>query len=281
MSDFIIHRIQGYISRVHLIEYDDRMLLIDSGSRSDVSRIEQYCAKKLMRPMSDISLCLVTHIHPDHAGGAKLLRKKYGIKLAAHKDIDLWYKGITGSIQHYFDTFMAHSMRTLKGRQPHRAWYSSTLRPDYSLEDGDPLPGFEGWQAIHVPGHTLHDLALFHQGMRILYTADAIIKEKDKWLPPIPVLFKNQMRRSYLKMKNLKPARIITAHGDEIEKEDILHIFETMIETLERPLNSMGRAAFSVSLFPPQVWKSRIAGMRDRRKEKRNHDDRNKTDGKE
>ena len=281
MADFIIHRIEGYISRVHLVEYDDRMLLIDSGSRSDVPRIKHFCEKKLMRPMSDITLCLVTHMHPDHAGGARLLRKEFHIKLAGHKEIDRWYKGLTGSVQHYFDTVMAHSMRTLKGNRPHRAWYGTKIKPDFLLEDGDPLPGFEDWQAVHVPGHTLHDLALFQIEKKILYTADGIIKEKGKFLPPIPVLFKELMRQSYRKMEALAPSRILTAHGEDIEKEELPHVFQNMIETLEMPLNRMSRAAYSVSFFPPQVWQRHLKKLSGRSAPKRDNENSKKEESDE
>ncbi len=265
MEDFIIHRIRGYISRILLIEYDDRMLLIDSGSRNDVPRIRRYCEEKLKRPVSDIKLCIVTHIHPDHAGGAKLLRKKYGIKLAAHRDIDRWYGGITGSLQHILDSIMAHSMRTLQGNRIQRVWYDKKIHPDIILDEGDHIPEFPGWEILHVPGHTLHDIAVFHRERKILYAADAIIKDRGKWLPPIPVFFRGSMKQSYKKMEKLAPLQILTAHGDDIDKSEIVDVFDIMISRLESPLNTMTRTAYSISIFAPQVWKRALQKMAGKR----------------
>jgi glyoxylase-like metal-dependent hydrolase (beta-lactamase superfamily II) len=93
---FTIHIIEGYISSLYLVEYDDGMLLLDGGCVNDVKRIEDYCKLVLNRSPSDIKLAVVSHMHPDHAGGAVALRKKYGIAIAAHKDVDLWYSGVGG-----------------------------------------------------------------------------------------------------------------------------------------------------------------------------------------
>lgn len=269
MEDFIIHRIQGYISRMFLIEYDDRMLLIDSGSRNDVARLHRFCREKLKRPMSDITLCVVTHIHPDHAGGAKVLKKKFGIPLAAHRDIDRWYRGPTGSLQHIIDIIMAQSMRSLQGRRLRRAWYSKKLRPDTILDDGDRLPGFPAWEALHIPGHTLHDIAIYHSEKKILYAADAVISERGKFLPPIPVFFRGKMRQSYDKMGALSPRQVLTAHGDDIDESDLTDLFAVMKEKLKVPGNIMTRTAYSVSIFASPVWKGALKNFISR-KEKLN-----------
>lgn len=275
MKDFTIHCIQGYVSRIHIVDYGDRLLLVESGSRSDIPRIKRFFDEKLKRPISDVTLCLVTHMHPDHAGGARLLRKKFGIQLAGHKDMDTWYGGITGSIQHIADTLMTHGMRIIQGRKFNRNWYSKKVRPDVILDDGDYLPEFPDWQIIHIPGHTLHDVALFHIKKKILYTADTIFKENGKWILPIPLFFKHRMRHSYLKMEKLSPKQIITAHGEEIKKEELKSVFQNMIQALDRPQpNLLLQTAHSMSAFTPQVWKRSIAKIarrfRERNKGKHN-----------
>jgi glyoxylase-like metal-dependent hydrolase (beta-lactamase superfamily II) len=74
-QEFRIHLIEGYISNVILMEYPDKILCVDSGSRPDVRLINEFITEKLKRSMADIKLCVITHMHPDHAGGPWRLKK--------------------------------------------------------------------------------------------------------------------------------------------------------------------------------------------------------------
>lgn len=96
LNSLRIHQLEGYIQNITLIEQEGRLLLFDSGCINDVKRIKRYCRESLKRSPADIKLTAVTHIHPDHAGGAVCLRKKFGIPIAAHKDVDRWYRGWAG-----------------------------------------------------------------------------------------------------------------------------------------------------------------------------------------
>ncbi|MGE5449990.1 MAG: MBL fold metallo-hydrolase, partial [Methanomassiliicoccales archaeon] len=105
-TPFKLHQIEGYISTIFLVEYPYGMLLLDCGCAGDVAKIEAKCVE-LGRPLSDIKLAVATHAHPDHLGGAAKLRRKYAIPIAAHPEIDLWYRGAGGFIQHKVDSFFA------------------------------------------------------------------------------------------------------------------------------------------------------------------------------
>jgi ribonuclease/clavin/mitogillin len=87
---------------------------------------------------------LLTHDHPDHTGGADVVRARYGIPIAAHASI------------------------------------AGRLRADIALNDGDPValaPGAAGaWtlRAIHTPGHSAGHLCFLHERTRSLFTGDHI-----------------------------------------------------------------------------------------------------------
>ena len=78
------------INTLFIAEYEDSLLLLDGASPADIEVIEKFCTETLHRPVSDIKIAIVSHMHPDHSGAAPLLRKKYGTKITAYKNIDQW-----------------------------------------------------------------------------------------------------------------------------------------------------------------------------------------------
>ena len=66
--------IEGYIQTTYLAVYPDKLLLLDTGCHCDVDSILDYITNTLQRPISQLKTAVVTHMHPDHAGGAELLK---------------------------------------------------------------------------------------------------------------------------------------------------------------------------------------------------------------
>ena len=73
-----IHRLNGYIHEIYLVEYAHGLLLLDGMSRCDIDILRRFITGTLGRPFTDLKLVVVTHMHPDHAGAAQALRKISG-----------------------------------------------------------------------------------------------------------------------------------------------------------------------------------------------------------
>lgn len=251
-APFKLHRIEGYIENIFMLEYPDGLLLLDSGCYNDIPEIERYCHDKLGRPPQDIKLIAVSHMHPDHCGGAVALREKYAIPIAAHRNADRWYAGAGGALQQLFDCYMAR----IVARHNHRKWrrmsYQRILRPDFLLDDGDRLPGFDDWQVFYVPGHTLHDLIFFHEPSSLLYIADMICEVHGQNRLPLPILFPDKMAVSYDKAASLNASTLLLAHGEVIDNADSFALFNTMKERLQRPPNQMARRVHRISVYSPE-----------------------------
>ncbi|HBQ26480.1 MAG TPA: Zn-dependent hydrolase [Syntrophomonas sp.] len=252
-SSFTIHIIEGYISSIYLVEYDNRILLLDSGCFNDVKRIEDYCRHVVNRPVSDIKLAVVSHMHPDHAGGAATLRSKYGTTIAAHKDVDRWYSGLGGLLQHKLDCYMALGVARTNKRNRERLRFNPIIHPDILLNDLQVLPFFEDWAVLHTPGHTLHDIVLYHQQEALLYIGDIICDVKGKMLLPLPVLFPTHMENSYDKLATLNSSTILMAHGGVKQPENVSSLFLNMKEQLNQPPNSLMRRVYRLSVFTPEI----------------------------
>jgi len=253
-----IHKIRGYINSIFIAEYGESLLLMDGGSPADVELIEDFCKNTLKKNVKDIKLSAVSHMHPDHSGAAPILRKKYGIPIAAFYNIDKWYSGPSGWLQHKFDCFMAQIV-AWRGKTKIRKVFSQRItRPDFLMKDGETLPFFPDWTVIHTPGHTSHDIALFHEKEKLLYCGDSIINVKNKFYLPLPVIFKNKMRNSYRKLGSLDVKTILLPHGNNIETNNCKEIFAYMESLLDEPPNRLRKRVHVFSVWSPDIWKPTI-----------------------
>jgi len=217
--DFKIHHLEGYIQSMYIVEYTDKLLLLDGGSRGDVRRVELFITKTLKRKMSDLKLIVVTHLHPDHAGAAPHLRNKYGIKIAGHPELDYWYNGLGGFIQHLLDTSFAWYVASKSRNSYRRIWYQRSLVPDYKVCDGQELHGFADWQIICTPGHTTHDISVYNIKEKVIYIGDLAIKLGGKFNLPFPVALPDVMGKSLDKVSELEIGKILFAHGGIVTDE--------------------------------------------------------------
>lgn len=217
MTMIKLHHLDGYIQTILLAEYTDKLLLLDGCSRADVSLIRHYITDTLLRPLTDLSLVVVTHMHPDHAGAAHKLRNITGCKIACANVAGQWYSGFDGKMMHITDLLLTRWVANKKQQKQRWLWYSSTLKPDFKLDDGDFLPGFDDWQALATQGHTDRDLSLHHLPSNQVYIADLIVKIRKGYIPPFPIFYPERYRKSLSKMAILNADSYILAHGGEVK----------------------------------------------------------------
>lgn len=227
MQAMQIHTLKGYIQNIYLVEYPDRLLLLDGCSRADTGMLCDYIRTGLKRPLSDLKLIVVTHMHPDHAGGAHQLRRLTGAPIASHPKAPGWYTGLAGRTAHAIDVALTWWVAGRLGRPKRHIWYNPVLKPDYRLQDGQALPGFADWQVLYTPGHTDHDISLLHVPTHEVYVADLLVRVKKALVPPYPVCHPNQYRASLMRIEALQAQRIYFAHvaaraGEDIPFADLL-----------------------------------------------------------
>ena len=220
-----IHLLKGHIQSIYLVEYPEQLMLLDGCCGADVGMLEQFITGDLNRPFSDLTLIIVTHMHPDHAGAAHKLRKITGCKIASANMSNQWYKGLSGRFRHLVDIALATWVASRMRKVRKNLWYSPYLKIDYALTDQDTVPGFNDWCVLTTQGHTDRDLSVLHRPSKRIYVADLLVKVKDRFIPPIPVHFPQQYRASILKVQALQPASIMLAHGGEVQltERDFVH----------------------------------------------------------
>ena len=216
MSTCEIVRLDGYIQSIYLAVYTDKLLLLDGCCRSDVNMVLTYIRRTLHRPITDLKVVVVSHMHPDHAGGAHKLRAATGCRIVSADKARQWYAGLGGQLMHMVDTGLAYYVARRQHRPAKNLWYPAHLHPDVTVNDGDRIPDFVEWQVLETPGHTDRDLSLFHLPSRQVYTADLIIKLRHKFVAPFPIYDPKAYAISLQKIKNLQPSNVMMAHGREL-----------------------------------------------------------------
>lgn len=216
MSLCEIVRLEGYIQSSYLVIYPDKLLLLDGCCRPDVVMVLDYIRYTLQRPITDLKVVMVTHMHPDHAGGAHKLRRATGCQIVSADKLERWYAGVGGQLMHLIDTGLAYYVARRQGQSFKNLWYPAHLHPDITVNEGDSVPGFEEWQVLETPGHTDRDLSLFHLPTRQVYTADLIIKLRHKFVAPFPIYDPKAYISSLQKIKDLQPSNVMMAHGREL-----------------------------------------------------------------
>ncbi|WP_435950408.1 MBL fold metallo-hydrolase [Psychrobacter sp. DM8] len=212
MSLIDIVAIEGYIQTTYMAVYPDKLLLLDSGCLCDVEHILTYITYKLERPAGHLKTVMVTHMHPDHAGGAELLKQKTGCQIVSAKSEKSWYQGISGRISHLNDLGLTYYVAHRQGKSIANIWYNPNLKVDIEVQDGDPIPNFADWMVLETPGHTDRDLSLWHAQTKQVYTADLILIIRDKFVSPYLITLPDAYRSSLDKVKSLQPALILLAH---------------------------------------------------------------------
>jgi len=212
-----LHSLKGYIQNIYLAEYHEKFLLLDGCCRADIPVLENFIGNELKRSMSELALIVVTHMHPDHAGAAQTLRKKYGCKIASANVAGQWYSGIDGKLMHLTDLLLTLWVAGRQKKAKKFIYYSSTLTPDYYLSDQDTLPGFQDWQVHFTQGHTDRDISLHHKSTEQIYVADLMVKVRGAFIPPYPVFYPNRYLESLIKVQALNVESILLAHGEKVE----------------------------------------------------------------
>lgn len=206
------HIIQGYIQYIHLIEYDHGCLLLDGACRADLTTIQNFFLTTLKRPITDLKVVMVTHLHPDHAGCVASLKQLTQCMVVTGTYTTPWYSGWRGRLAHLIDMTLAIWVADRMGKKRQNIWYSPILKEDIQLRDGEVVPEFEDWHIINTPGHTDRDITLVNSSAKLIYVADLIVSVKNQLCAPILVCFPEQYVHSLKRMKQYIGYTLLMAH---------------------------------------------------------------------
>jgi glyoxylase-like metal-dependent hydrolase (beta-lactamase superfamily II) len=167
-----IHQVPGvHGANVYLLTQAGPLTLIDSGLPRSGRAVVDFMSALGYRPQA-LERILLTHKHPDHAGGGAYLRETTGARLYAH----------AGDVE---DAGEGQILRTMRGRM--------TVSVDCLVGDGDLLEG--GIRVVHTGGHTAGSVAYQIEDAGALFLGDMAVNNIDRLSRPIA--FSNEDNRLY------------------------------------------------------------------------------------
>ncbi len=162
---FTITTPRGFLDRfvyVYLIYGTNGVHLIDTGVASSEQTIFNYL-RATDRKVSDISLIIQTHAHPDHIGASRTIKGETGCAVAVHPAERAWIENVQLQAKERpvpgFDTLVAGS-----------------LVVNRLLEDGEVFDLGCGLklQVFHTPGHSKGSISILLLGYMSLFSGDAV-----------------------------------------------------------------------------------------------------------
>jgi len=155
------------INSFALVQDDGSVTLVDTGLKRAPARIVAGLASIGKHPR-DVTRIVLTHVHPDHAGGAAEMSRRTGAPVLVHGDDHGWARsgGIRG----------ANDPSTRMGRLFARAGDAKieAFEPGPALMDGQLLPVSGGVRVVHTPGHSPGHISLLVEPSGTLITGDAL-----------------------------------------------------------------------------------------------------------
>ena len=173
-----VFQIRALGSRVTALVGDDKALLVDAGMKGSAGLILSGL-HELGISVDSVTGVVVTHYHPDHAGGVRELVADRDIEVMAHR-IDA--RILTGA-EEQPNPFQYRLMARLAAPVMERVNGPPTPI-DTQLEDGDTIPFDFPIKVVHTPGHTAGSISIFLPDQKLLIIGDALQYRLGRKLTP-------------------------------------------------------------------------------------------------
>ena len=167
-----------------LLEEEGGWTIVDTGIGDSVTR-ELW--EKLLRGFPQVKRVIVTHYHPDHAGNAAWLCKRFGVELWMTQGEYLTAHAVRTSTAGYTTEAVLAVFRRnglddehYAGMQGRSNRYAE-LVPDFPASyrriiDGDSVRvGSNGWRAIIGHGHAPEHLSLYCKELNVVIAGDMLL----------------------------------------------------------------------------------------------------------
>ena len=183
-----IYQIRAMGARVTVLVESNDVLLVDAGYRGSRGMITGGL-KSLGLSLDQVGQVVVTHAHPDHAGGLGELVADSGMPVALHRleaDIVSGKAPLPNPLQIPPLAMMAEPILPALTGNP---------VPAEALEDGDVVPFRSEVRVVHVPGHTDGSIAFYLPEKKTIIVGDALqYKFARRLSPPAPGVTQNPVR---------------------------------------------------------------------------------------
>ena len=155
-----------YINAYLLIEPNGELTLVDAGLKGAPKKIVS-AIESLGKKPSDVTRIVLTHAHPDHAGGLKRMQGETGARVMCH-GVDAPFARAGHAPPRDRRNLTARILGMLPGNS------FPPCEVDEEIADGQLLDIAGGLRVVHTPGHTLGHVSLMHEPSGVLIVGDSL-----------------------------------------------------------------------------------------------------------
>jgi glyoxylase-like metal-dependent hydrolase (beta-lactamase superfamily II) len=181
---------------------DGGVTIVDAGLKFAAARKRLVAGLAAIGAGPDaVRRVVVTHAHPDHAGGLAGLVELTGAEVLAHERESVYLRD-------------GRSPRTRRGKA--RGFPKITVTGEF--QHGELLPG--GLRAVHTPGHSPGHTALLHEETGVLFTGDTVVNLRGvRYAPGFLCTDAERNRRAADQLGELDFEVAAFAHGPELRRD--------------------------------------------------------------
>jgi len=198
-----------YVNGFMLRDGDGQVTLIDMGLASSGAKVID-ALRSIGSAPTDVTRLMLTHCHPDHAGGAAYVSRETGRPVDIHAD-DAEY--VRSGTQPEADR--SSRVGKLFRRLPEPKTEKVTVGEE--LTEGQVVPFAGGIRVVHTPGHSPGHASYLHEESGVLITGDAIFNVLGmRW--PLKMLCSNfaMTKKTAHRLAELEYTTAAFTHGQEI-----------------------------------------------------------------
>jgi len=155
-----------YINAYLFVESSGSLTLVDAGLKGAPKKIVS-AIESLGKKPSDVTRIVLTHAHPDHAGGLKRMHEETGARVMCH-GVDAPFARAGKAPPRDPRRLTARILGMLPGNS------FPPCEIDEEIADGQLLDVAGGLRVVHTPGHSPGHVSLLHESSGVLIVGDSL-----------------------------------------------------------------------------------------------------------
>jgi glyoxylase-like metal-dependent hydrolase (beta-lactamase superfamily II) len=204
--------IGDYTNGFMLRDEDGQVTLIDMGLPSSGKKVMAALASIGSGP-SDVTRLMLTHCHPDHAGGAAHVSRETGKPVDVHQEDAEYVRSGTQP-----DVDQSSRIGKLFRKLPQPKMEKVAIGEE--LSDGQVVPFAGGIRVVHTPGHSPGHASYLLEESGVLITGDAIFNVLGRRWPPKFLCSNYAMtQQTAHQLAELDYSTAAFTHGPEIQEK--------------------------------------------------------------